>query len=48
MFGKLGYKVFYIKRISIGPVFLEDLSPGEVKAISSEEIQKIKKFLNLY
>ncbi len=48
MFGKLGYKISYIKRLSIGPIFLEDLSPGEVKAISSEEIQKIKKLLNLY
>lgn len=47
MFKKLGYKVLNIKRISIGPINIENLLPGEIKKLSVEEIKHLKKFLNL-
>lgn len=47
MFGRLGYKVLNIKRVAIGPLFLEDLSPGEIKPLSFEEISKLRRVLSL-
>lgn len=45
MFGKFGYKVLNIKRIAIGPILLEDLSPCEIKPLTSEEISQLKRSL---
>lgn len=40
MIRALGGEVFYLKRISIGPVFLDDkLQPGEYRALTDAELQ---------
>lgn len=38
---KLGYKVFQLKRISIGKLKLEDLESGEVRKMTKEEIDSL-------
>lgn len=47
MFGKLGYKVLRIKRISVGPIRLEELKPGEWKSLRQEEIRALKEALGI-
>ena len=42
MFESIGTKVTYLKRISMGPLTLGSLQPGEVRALSEEEIEKLK------
>jgi len=38
---KLGYKVYFLKRISMANIELGDLKPGEVREISDEEIGRL-------
>jgi len=47
MFGKLGYKVLGIKRIAIGPITLEDPKVRQIKPLSEQEINALKKMLFL-
>jgi len=47
MFGKLGYQVLSLKRIAIGPVCLGDLKPAEALPLSQEELESLKKLLEL-
>ncbi len=47
MFGKLGYRVMGLKRIAIGPITLGDLKPGEVRAISQDELEELRCLLRL-
>lgn len=42
MFEAVGTKVTYLKRISMGPLTLCDLQPGEVRVLTSEEIEKLR------
>ena len=42
MFEAIGTKVTYLKRISMGPLTLGDLEPGEVRVLTENEIQKLK------
>ena len=42
MFETIGCKVTYLKRISMGPLHLEDLKPGEVRTLTEEEIEKLR------
>ena len=42
MFEAIGTKVNYLKRISMGPLTLGDLEPGEVRVLTEDEIQKLK------
>lgn len=41
----VGLKVTSIKRVSVGPVSLEGLSPGRVRELSSSETSKLRKML---
>lgn len=43
MFAAIGNKVIGLKRISIGPVTLEDLEEGEYRELTSEEIEFFRK-----
>lgn len=45
MASAVGLKVTSIKRVSVGPVSLEGLSPGEVRELKSSEISKLRKIL---
>ncbi len=47
IFGKLGYRVERLKRISIGPISLGNLKEGEVTPLSPEEINNLKLSVNL-
>lgn len=43
MFGSLGMKVIFLKRVAMGPLSLdEDLKPGEYRELSEEEIKILK------
>ena len=42
MFEAIGTKVTYLKRISMGPLVLGDLQPGEVRMLEAEEIEKLR------
>ena len=42
MFEAIGTKVTYLKRISMGPLTLGDLKPGEVRVLDDEEIEKLR------
>lgn len=42
MFEAIGTKVTYLKRISMGPLRLGDLKPGEVRVLTEEEIRSLK------
>lgn len=42
MFDAVGTKVTYLKRISMGPLTLGDLQPGEVRVLSDEEIELLR------
>ena len=44
MFAAVGYEVLYLKRISMGPLKLDDnLEPGEYRKLSEEEIEVLRK-----
>lgn len=43
MFEAIDTKVTYLKRISMGPLTLGDLQPGEVRNLTEEEIESLKK-----
>lgn len=42
MFWSMGHKVTFLKRISIGPVHLGDLKPGQYRALTQEEIEGLR------
>ena len=42
MFEAIGCKVTYLKRISMGPLTLGDLKPGEVRTLTEDEIEKLR------
>ncbi len=42
MFEAVETKVTYLKRISMGPLTLGDLQPGEVRVLTEEEIERLK------
>ena len=42
MFEAVGTKVAYLKRISMGPLILGDLQPGEARVLTSEEIDALR------
>jgi 16S rRNA pseudouridine516 synthase len=42
MFEAIGCKVTYLKRISMGPLHLGDLKPGEVRTLTEEEVEKLR------
>lgn len=42
MFEAIGTKVTYLKRISMGPLTLGDLAPGEVRTLTEEELEKLR------
>lgn len=41
MFDAVGTKVTYLKRISMGPLSLGELQPGEVRRLTEEEIENL-------
>ena len=43
MFEAIDTKVTYLKRISMGALTLGDLQPGEVRTLTEEEIESLKK-----
>jgi len=43
MFGKVGYKVVYLKRLSQGPLNLGALKIGKWRALNGHEIEAVKK-----
>lgn len=43
MFEAIGTKVTYLKRISMGPLTLGDLQPGEVRVLTDEELDVLRK-----
>ena len=42
MFEAIGCKVTYLKRISMGPLTLGDLKPGEVRTLTEDEIEQLR------
>lgn len=42
MFEAVGCKVTYLKRISMGPLYLGNLEPGQVRTLTAEEIEKLR------
>lgn len=42
MFEAIGTKVTYLKRISMGPLTLGDLQPGEVRILTEEEVERLR------
>ena len=42
MFEAVGTKVTYLKRISMGPLTLGDLQPGEVRVLTDKELEQLK------
>ena len=42
MFEAIGCKVTYLKRISMGPLTLGDLKPGEVRTLTEDEIENLR------
>ena len=42
MFEAIGTEVIYLKRISMGPLSLGDLQPGQVRALTEEELDKLR------
>ena len=43
MFEAIGTKVTYLKRISMGPLTLGNLQPGEVRVLTDEELDALRK-----
>ena len=43
MFEAIGTKVTYLKRISMGPLTLGNLQPGEVRGLTDEELDVLRK-----
>lgn len=42
MFEAIGTKVTYLKRVSMGPLMLGELKPGEVRTLTDEEIESLR------
>lgn len=42
MFGAVGCGVLYLKRLTLGPLALGELAPGEYRALSEEEAAQLK------
>ena len=42
MFESIGTKVTYLKRISMGPLVLGDLQPGEVRILTDSELEALR------
>ena len=42
MFEAIGTKVTYLKRISMGPLVLGDLQPGEVRILTDSELEELR------
>ena len=42
MFEAIGRKVTYLKRISMGPLVLGDLQPGEVRILTDSELEALR------
>ena len=42
MFEAIGTKVTYLKRISMGPLSLGQLQPGEVRTLTEEELEQLR------
>ena len=42
MFEAIGTKVTYLKRISMGPLSLGNLQPGEVRVLTENELEQLK------
>jgi pseudouridine synthase len=42
MFWSIGHRVFYLKRISVGPLTLGDLQAGQWRPLTKEEINALK------
>ena len=42
MFEAIGTKVTYLKRISMGPLVLGDLKPGEVRILTNSELESLR------
>ena len=42
MFESIGTKVTYLKRISMGPLTLGSLQPGEVRVLTEAEVEKLR------
>ena len=42
MFEAIGTKVTYLKRISMGPLVLGDLKPGEVRILTDSELESLR------
>lgn len=42
MFEAIGTKVTYLKRISMGPLALGDLKPGEVRILTDSELEELR------
>ena len=42
MFEAIGTKVTYLKRISMGPLVLGDLKPGEVRILTDSELDALR------
>ena len=42
MFEAIGTKVTYLKRISMGPLSLGQLQPGEVRTLTKEELEQLR------
>jgi 16S rRNA pseudouridine516 synthase len=42
MFEAIGMKVTYLKRVSMGPLTLGELQPGEVRILTEEEVYSLK------
>lgn len=44
MFEAIGMRVAYLKRISMGPLTLGNLQPGQIRALTKEELEKLHKY----
>jgi len=48
MFESIGMKVLFLKRISMGPLALdESLNPGEYRELTEDEIELLKVHVNM-
>lgn len=43
MFAAIGCRVLYLKRLSLGPLTLGNLAPGEYRALSEDEVAELRR-----
>ncbi len=48
MFANLGLEIINLKRISLGPLKLKGLKPGEFRHLEDHEIRELKKLVNYF